>query len=33
LLKKDVENLKTEYRRVPPYYLILKPDKTHQNNE
>ena len=30
MLKKDVENLKIEYCRVPPYYLILKTDKTHQ---
>ena len=31
LLKKDVENLKTQYCRVSPYYLILRTDKTHHN--
>ena len=31
LLKKDVENLKTQYCRVSPYYLILRIDKIHQN--
>ena len=31
LLKKDVENLKIQYCRVPPYYLILRTDKIHQN--
>ena len=31
MLKKDVENLKTQYCRVPPYYLILRTDKIHQN--
>ena len=31
MLKKDVENLKTQYCGVPPYYLILRTGKTHQN--
>ena len=31
MLKKDVENLKTQYYGVPPYYLILRTDKTYCN--
>ena len=31
MLKKDVENLKTQYYGVPPYYLILRTDKTYHN--
>ncbi|MGY8989295.1 MAG: tetratricopeptide repeat protein, partial [Flavobacteriales bacterium] len=31
MLKKDVENLKTQYCGVPPYYLILRTDKTYYN--